>query len=183
MRTRKSTHLKTFDYVGLYRYFLTFCTANRHPHFVDSQHVDVVLGQVLRAAVDTDFAIVAYCFMPDHVHLLIEARSEASDCLRFIKRAKQFSGYHFRQRFGLPLWQRYGYEHVLRDDEETLGIARYILENPLRAGLVGSIEQYPFVGSTMYSVREILEAMEMRPAGNPAEVRLKADPTGDSRSA
>jgi len=162
--TNNPGHLKAFDYVGLFRYFLTFCTISRHHHFVDQQCVEVVVGQVLRAAADTDFAIVAYCFMPDHLHLLIEARSEAADCLRFIKRAKQFSGYHFKQRFGVPLWQRYGYEHVLRDDEATLGVARYILENPLRAGLVASAEDYPSIGSTMYSVREILEAVEMRPA-------------------
>jgi hypothetical protein len=83
--------------------------------------------------------------------------------LRFIKRAKQVPGYHFKQRFGTTLWQRYGYEHVLRGDEDTLSVARYILENPLRAGLVESVEDYPFLGSTMYSVREILEAVEMRP--------------------
>ena len=165
MRTRKSTHLKTFDYVGFYRYFLTFCTDDRRPYFVDRQHVDVVLEQILRAAADTDFAIIAYCFMPDHVHLLIEACSEASDCLRFIKRAKQFSGYHFRQRFGRPLWQRYGYEHVLRDDEETLGIARYILENPVRARLVARVEDYPFLGSAIYPIADILEAVQMMPAG------------------
>ena len=165
MLTKTPGHLKVFDYVGLFRYFLTFCTVNRHPHFVDRQRVDVVLEQVLRAAADTDFAVVAYCFMPDHLHILIEARSEACDCLGFIKRAKQFSGYYFKQRFGTPLWQRYGYEHVLRGDEDTLSVARYILENPLRAALVASVDEYPFVGSTMYSVREILEAVEMRPAG------------------
>ena len=103
--------------------------------------------------------------MPDHVHLLVEAQSDDSDGRQFIKRAKQFSGYYFKQRFGTPLWQRYGYEHVLRGDEDTLPVARYILENPLRAGLVASVDEYPFVGSTMYSVREILEAVEMRPAG------------------
>jgi putative transposase len=74
--------------------------------------------------------------MPDHVHLLIEARSDASACRAFITRAKQFSGYHFRKVFGRRLWPRYGFEHIVRDDETTLVVARYIVENPLRAGLV-----------------------------------------------
>jgi putative transposase len=165
MLTRNPGHLKAFDYVGLHRYFLTFCTDDRRPYFVDRQHVDVVLGQVLRAAADTDFAIIAYCFMPDHVHLLIEARSETCDGLQFITRAKQFSGYHFKQRFKAPLWQRYGYEHVLRGDEDTLSVARYIVENPVRARLVTRVEDYPFLGSTIYSIADILEAVQMMPAG------------------
>jgi REP element-mobilizing transposase RayT len=107
----------------------------------------MVLSQILRAARDEHFAVFVHCFMPDHLHLLVEAGSEASDCLRFIRRAKQFSGYVFSQTHGCRLWQRYGYEHVLRDDEKTFVVARYILENPVRAGLVTRVEDYPFVGS------------------------------------
>ena len=58
--------------------------------------------------------------MPDHVHLLIAAESEASDCLQFIARAKQYSGYYYARRYGGRLWQRYGFEHILRDTELTL---------------------------------------------------------------
>jgi hypothetical protein len=48
---------------------------------------------------------------------------------------------------------------VLRDDEMTLVVAKYILENPVRAGLVERVEEYPFVGSMVYTVREILDAV------------------------
>jgi REP-associated tyrosine transposase len=143
--------------------------------------VDVVLEQILRSATDTGFAVVAYCFMPDHVHLLVEAQSEASDCRQFIKRAKQFSGYYFKQKFGVRLWQRYGFEHVLRDDEPTLGVARYTLENPVRGGLVQRVEDYPFAGSAVYPLAEILAAVQMMPANRQVRlkstVRLKPDTT------
>jgi hypothetical protein len=46
---------------------------------------------------------------------------------------------------------------VLRDDEATLQVARYILENPLRARLVERLEDYSFVGSGTHSLREILD--------------------------
>ena len=98
-------------------------------------------------------------FMPDHLHLLVEGRCVSSDCRRFINRAKQFSGFHYAKAFGHRLWQRYGFERVLRDDEATLSVARYILENPLRAGLVERVEDYPFVGSCVYTLPEILEAV------------------------
>jgi putative transposase len=162
MRTAYPRHLQTFSYVGLHRYSLTWCTESRLRLFVTSNAVDLVKLQILRAADDEAFALLAYCFMPDHVHLLIEARSDASDCRAFITRAKQFSGYHFRKVFGRRLWQRYGFEHVVRDDEMTLVVARYILENPLRAGLVRRVEDYPFVGSEVYRLSDILEAVPTR---------------------
>jgi hypothetical protein len=46
---------------------------------------------------------------------------------------------------------------VLRDDEDTRRVARYILENPVRGGLMASPEEYPFLGSGVWSVKEILE--------------------------
>ena len=159
MRTGRPPHLKTFDYVGLYRYFLTFCTHERKKHFVNQPHVDVAQVQILRAAKDEGFAVIAYCFMPDHVHLLVEACSDSSDCLRFIKRAKQVSGFHFSKQFGKRLWQRYGYEHTLRNDDATLVVARYIIENPVRARLAENAAEYPFSGSKTHSLSEILAAI------------------------
>ncbi len=164
MLTGNPGHLKGFEYVGLHRYFLTFCTDHRRHHFIAADRVTLVLEQILRVAGDSRFAIIAYCFMPDHVHLVLEAESDASNCLEFIKRAKQFSGFYFKRAFGVPLWQRYGWEHVLRDHETTLGVARYTLENPVRAGLVSRVEEYPYCGSTVYPVGHILEAVQMRPA-------------------
>jgi REP element-mobilizing transposase RayT len=101
--------------------------------------------------------------MPDHLHLLVEAQAETSHGLVYIKRAKQLSAYHFKRRFAARLWQRYGYEHVLRGDQDTLSVARYIIENPVRAGLVKRVEDYPFIGSTVYSISEILEAVQLKP--------------------
>jgi putative transposase len=158
MLTGKPNHLRTSSYVGLQRYFLTFCTDRRRQSLTTAPVVELVLAQFQRAAADDQFAILAYCFMPDHVHLLIEGESDSSDCLRFIARAKQFAGAHYAKSFGGRLWQRYGYEHVLRDDEQTLAVARYILENPVRAKLVARPQDHPFLGSARYSVSEILDA-------------------------
>ena len=153
--------LKTFDYRGIHRYFLTFCTHERRRLFVMADCVALVHLQFLRTAAGSQMAILAYCFMPDHVHLLIEGLSDDSDGRLFIARAKQFSGFHFQKQFGVPLWQRYGFEHTLRADEDALSVARYILENPVRAGLVTQVQDYPYLGSKVHSVEEILEALQM----------------------
>ena len=159
MRTNNPGHLTSFDYLGLHRYFLTFCTDYRHYAFANAAVVTLVVRQILRAATENEFALAAYCFMPDHLHLLVEGEADSSDCRRFIKSAKQYSGFYYAKAYGQPLWQRYGYERVLRDDEATLDVARYVLRNPVRAGLVRDVREYPFVGSQKYTVDAILEAV------------------------
>ena len=159
MRTGKPEHLEGFSYVGIHRYSLTFCTKDRKRLFIDKAAVDLVLAQFSRAATEWEFAVLAYCFMPDHVHLLVEAQAEHSDCKQFIARAKQYSAFYYSKQFKQPLWQRYSFEHVVRDNERSTTIARYILQNPVRAGLVTSIADYPFVGSLVWPMPELLEWM------------------------
>ena len=158
MITNNPGHLKTFSYVGLHRYSLTFCTHERRKLFVEPAVVELVTKNLLRAATEQRFAVTAYCFMPDHVHVLIEGLSEDSDCKQFIKRFKQYAGYYYSQAQRDTLWQRYGFEHVLRDDEVTLNVARYILANPVRAGLARTVEEYPYTGSFVYELKDLVQS-------------------------
>jgi REP-associated tyrosine transposase len=159
VRTRRPQRLKTFDYLGPHRYSLTFCTHFRERVFVDAAAVELVLSQFSRAASEQQFSVIAYCFMPDHVHLLVEGLSHDSDCKRFIKLAKQYAAYEFSKGRGKRLWQPWGFEHVLRDEELTHVVARYILENPVRAGLTNSVLDYPFVGSAVCDVKDLLDGL------------------------
>jgi len=159
MKTGRPSRLKCFDYLGFHRYFLTFCTDWRRKWFVDSAAVDLVLSQFLRAASNEQFAILVYCFMPDHVHLLVEGLAPNSDCKRFIVRSKQLAAHAYGSTFNARLWQPNGYEHVVRDDEKTQVVARYILENPVRAGLVVNPLDYPFSGSQIYKVADLLSGL------------------------
>jgi len=114
MLTNEPDHLKHFDYTGFHGYFLTFCTHQRKALFTCKDVVDLALSQISRAATDCEFAVIAYCFMSDHVHLLVHGQSESSDCKRFITLAKQYSGYYHSKQFGGRLWQRYGYQRTLK---------------------------------------------------------------------
>jgi REP element-mobilizing transposase RayT len=160
MSPRHPEHLSDFDYQGLYRYSLRFCTIGRQEISIAQSVVDLVYEQFLRAAREASFALITYCLMPDHVHLLVAGTSEDADCKEFIARAKQYSGFYYKKLQRRRLWQRYGFERVLRDDEATLVVARYILENPVRAGLVTDPRHYPFLGSAVYSLEEILCAVQ-----------------------
>jgi putative transposase len=150
-------HLRGFSYVGPHRYSLRFSTFKLQPLFLNQAHVDLIRFQIQRSATENRIAVVAYCFMPDHLHLLVEGEQPDSDCLQFIARAKQYSGFSFAREFKSRLWQRYGFERVLRPEESSQIVARYILENPVKAGLVARVEEYPFVGSFVHALPELLE--------------------------
>ncbi|MGE0445154.1 MAG: transposase [Vicinamibacterales bacterium] len=150
-------HARGFDYTGHHRYFLTFCTFNRAPHFTEADKVRLVESHLLRTVGESDFADLVHCFMPDHLHLAVEGRREDADLRSFTKRMKQFSGFYFKQAYGVPLWQRYGYEHVLRANEDTKSVVRYILQNPIRAHLVTEVREFRFFGSSEYSMAQLLE--------------------------
>ena len=159
MQTGKPPHLKSFDYTGFHRYSVTFCTNDRRPMFRNEAAVRLVLSQISRAAGEREFAIVAYCFMPDHLHLLVHGESEAANCKGFIALAKQYSGFYYKREFGRTLWQRYGYERTLRKEEQTLVVARYILENPVRARIAQTVEEYPFVGSLVCELKDWIDSV------------------------
>ena len=74
--------------------------------------------------------------MPDHLHLVLTAMDHQADFQRFMSSWKQRAGYQYKQRTGECLWQESYYDHVLRDDEEMDTTVRYMLENPVRKGLV-----------------------------------------------
>ena len=148
--------LQGFEYRGRYSYFLTFCTYERREVFVDPSVADIVLQRILRYSDRFDFAVFAYCLIPDHLHLLLRGESDRADLRRFAKRTKQSTGQIYRGRATTPLWQEGYYDRVVRPEEDLSGIARYIVENPVRAGIVKSPLEYQFVGSNVWSLDEIL---------------------------
>jgi putative transposase len=150
--------LPRFSYVGIHQYSLTFCTFQRQHVFLTAAVVAATLDQISHAAREHEFAILAYCFMPDHLHLLVEARSDASDLIAFAHAVKQRTAYEYRRRFeNRALWQKGYFEHVVRDDESTRTQAKYVLENPVRSGLITEPLAYPFSGSLVFTREELTD--------------------------
>jgi len=144
---RKPRRLKDFSYRGYYRYFITIRSHGFKHHFVHDEVVTKVIETLKSTAEQERFSVWAYCFMPDHVHLLIEGKYTDADMRRFVFLFKQKTGYWFRGIYGVKLWGASYYEHVLRDDQATMAVARYIIQNPVRKGIVEDCSSYPYSGS------------------------------------
>ena len=99
--------------------------------------------------------------MPDHLHLLVTCQSEEADLIAFAKDVKQRVAYRRRCLDRGVVWQPGYYERILRDDEATLTVAKYILANPVRKGLVREPRDYPFSGSALWSWDQLLELWQV----------------------
>ncbi len=143
---KSSPRLKGFDYTGAYGYLITRNTADRQKRFTSPALVDSCLGRLSDLTERHSFEVFAYCFMPDHLHLLLQGTSENSRLDRFMQQFKQITSYHFKQQAGASLWHRSYHDRVLRHEEALSDVANYIWHNPVRAGLMHSREDYPFSG-------------------------------------
>jgi hypothetical protein len=90
------------------------------------------------------YALHAYVVMPNHVHLLLTPKLDPSIALRFIKGSTARRANQLLALTGQPFWQDESYDHWVRDEEELRRIRRYIENNPVRAALCATPEQYPW---------------------------------------
>jgi REP element-mobilizing transposase RayT len=89
----------------------------------------------------------AYCLMPDHLHLVAGPLEGGSSVLIFLNRFKgKSTNTSWRHNWEGRLWQSRFHDHVLRSSEALADISRYVLENPVRAGLVEAAEDWPWSG-------------------------------------
>ena len=146
---RKRNRLPIEIYRGARAYFLTLTCARRRTAFTDSHVVENCIETLHACSEKHGLAILAYCFMPDHLHLLVEGGSE-SDFPHFIKNFKQQTGYAYRRSNSEILWQKSYYDHILRADEDVHQVAGYIIANPVRAALVTVASDYPYSGSFVW---------------------------------
>jgi len=93
--------------------------------------------------------------MPDHLHILLLGKSESADLSAFMKRFKQATAFAYKQQTRQVLWQTGYHERILRDDESSESVARYILENPIRAGLTQHLGEYPYAWSDVYDLEAL----------------------------
>ena len=139
-----------FSYLGSYAYSLTCCTSAKAHHFASAPIVTAVLAQISRTAHERHFAVLAYCFMPDHLHLLVQGLLADSHLHAFVKLARQRSTLAFHGAGGKGrLWQAGYFERTIRSEEDLETVARYIVGNPVRAGLVGSLGEWPYSGGAL----------------------------------
>ena len=126
-------------------YLLTTVTWQRRPYFVDTELARATARSISAAELWLPNRCLCWVLMPDHWHGLIELGC-AEDLSRTMQRIKGATSRNVRLQTTNtePLWAKGFHDHALRRDESVGAVAHYIISNPLRAGLVKDLMDYPY---------------------------------------
>jgi putative transposase len=135
-------HRLDLIYINQPLYFVTFATRDRK-RIPSLDVAQAALEQYGHCAIENfNVALGRYVIMPDHVHLFIRGdRSfRLSPWIAGLKRAMSVA-------LRSPgLWQPGFFDHILRNDESYAEKWNYVRDNPVRAGLVRTADEWPCQG-------------------------------------
>ena len=127
-------------------YLVTTVVKDRLPIFGDVQIARSVVREMEHLQSSDVVHSMAWVVMPDHVHWLFELKSGSLPALmQALKGRGAFEVNRAKEAKHLT-WQKGYHDHGVRAEEDLVEIARYVVNNPIRAGLVKRREDYPLWG-------------------------------------
>jgi REP element-mobilizing transposase RayT len=120
------------------------------PQLLNRSDLASVIMDALRYHDGNKYGLHAFCIMPNHVHTLFtpftEMNSDRKHLAQITHSIKRYTAREINEvleREG-SLWARESYDHFVRNDEEFMRIAKYIANNPVKAGTVESWMQWKY---------------------------------------
>jgi REP element-mobilizing transposase RayT len=143
-------------YFGHFDLWLDRCL-DESPHWLADEKVAQVVADEIHHMDGERYRLIAFCLMPNHVHLLVDtsqytltlahegvtASYPVADTLKLLKGCTARYGNQTLGRTG-AFWHHESYDHVVRDQPEFERIIWYIANNPVKAGLVKNWEDWKF---------------------------------------
>lgn len=127
--------------------FITIRSYGTSSPFLSATLNQMVLQILKEESACSNLVVYTYCLMPDHLHFLIKPRQDGVSVIRF---AERFKGKSTNRSWPLgwqgKLWQPRSYDHLVRSNESLAAIAEYILNNPVRKGLVQQAADWEWSG-------------------------------------
>lgn len=129
-------------------YIVTTVTDQRIPWFQDELLARLMCQSLQRPQSALHAKYLCWVVMPDHVHVLLQLG--AGHLSEVVRRLKGRSAAQLNREIGRcgRFWEPGFHDHALRRDENVRQAARYIIANPLRAGLVERVGDYPYWNAT-----------------------------------
>ena len=132
-------------------YFLAACTAQRQKILTKPSVAAILMESWLAAPEVHGWVVGRYVIMPDHVHFFASTRPESKSLSAFMRDWKKWTahGITAEGRIESPVWQREFFDHLLRSPHSYSEKWDYVRQNPVRAGLVGAVEAWPYAGECL----------------------------------
>ena len=125
-------------------YLLTTVTDQRHLVFENLMLARLAIGELRRCDQEGWSSTLAFVLMPDHLHWLVQL--QRGTLAQLMQRFKSRSAAAINGALGCrgqKLWQAGYHDRAVRDGQDIRALARYVIANPLRAGLVRRVGDYP----------------------------------------
>jgi REP element-mobilizing transposase RayT len=160
MGVREKSHRLFRDlYKGEVSAIFTLCIKDRVTLFTKPDVVSAFIDILKEITLKGNYIIPVYCFMPNHQHLIVRGTKVSCDVRQAIVHYKQKTGFWMITNKINAKWQKDFYDHIIRKHEELPTQVRYILDNPVRKGLVPYWQDYPFKGSIGCKLNDILNGI------------------------
>lgn len=139
-------------------YHVTARGNNRQRLFRKESDSSFYLSLCAAALAAYDVQLHHYCLMPNHVHLLPRA-STPEKLVRFMHQVQRRYWFHMRRKYRLSghLWQGRYHSFSIESESYLLEAGRYIERNPLQAGMVNDLADYPWSSYRWYASGKTVE--------------------------
>ncbi|WP_028623464.1 REP-associated tyrosine transposase [Pseudomonas sp. Ant30-3] len=124
-------------------YLLTAVTRNREPLFTNWLTGRLLVRQFQQAQADDLVDSLAWVIMPDHFHWLVELKNSTLPAVMLATKSRSARSINAHLGRTGSVWQKGFHDRAIRYEEDLLATARYVIANPIRAGLVSRVQDYP----------------------------------------
>jgi putative transposase len=140
----KASFAQRKQYFG--RFDQVLDTASSGPLWLRQPAIAEIANQALHYFDGRAYRLICYCIMPNHVHLLVYLPPSAPPMATTLQRLKSFSALHANRLLNRTgqFWQRESYDHLVRSAQEMQNVVAYIVENPVKSGLIDDWQQWPY---------------------------------------
>ena len=140
----RAVRLREDVYAGDWPFHVIMCAWRGRP-FADRAVATMVCSALEESIARTGYELYAYCLMPDHLHVLLSPATSGTTLAVFLRRFKSYTTNRYWALGGSRrLWQRSAKDRLMRTGEKPGTLIRYIVGNPVRAGLVRSWRDWPY---------------------------------------
>ena len=126
-------------------YAITICSYNKEPIFNDVANARLISRMLFDFSAENNLMTICYVVMPDHLHWIFQLKG-VEELSRLVGKFKSITTFQYNRLNNCngAIWQGNFYDHSIINDDDLINQARYVVANPLRAGLVKSVGDYPY---------------------------------------
>jgi putative transposase len=123
---------------------ITICSQQNQQIFVKGKFTCACMELLESLCQEYSIRPFVYCFMPDHIHMIVAVEGNIS-IIAFVQTFKSKATIEsYKHDFEGKIFQSRFYDRFIRSDQNLQNEIRYVLENPVRAGIVVDYRDYPY---------------------------------------